>query len=211
MSKMPLRYEIDDWSQVTQCQSNCSSYLHLTCTVVLDPTLSGTIIRVEHERFGCLFAYLVSGSGSLLNEQVDGMYHEWEPEDLLLELEKYGFYIQFAKPYNITSDQLDNLIDIQKLGMDKIRYMFVRFSDSDLFDRPTHSPGSWQLISFDINSHPEWLQNTYQCSKKEFVDAMVDGTAVNLTKIVNRYDWSFVEGKVLSIPDILQSMETSSC
>lgn len=211
MNKQPLRYEIDDWSQIVQCQSNCSTYLHLTCSQIMDKTLSGTIIRVEHEKFGCLFAYMVSGSGTLLNEQVDGMYHEWDPEDVLLELEKYGFYIRFARPYNIDGPQLDNLIDVQKLGMDKIRYMFITFNGKDLFDRPTHAPGTQQIVAFDINSHPEWLANTYVCSKKEFSAALMNGTAVNLTNILNRYDWSFLQGKVLNIPDILESVETSSC
>lgn len=207
----PLRYEIDSWSELPKCQSNSSPLLHLTCTSVLDKSLSGTLIRVEHDRFGCLFSYLVDGSGPLLMEQVDGVYHEFTPEDILYELGKYGFDIRFSRSYNISVEQMSALVEMRRLNMDKIRFMYV-----DNGPRPGVTPDRvyrGYLVSFNIEHLPRWLDNNYVCSKKEFTDALVEGYAVNVTALgqVHKYNWSFLRGKVLSIEDIIKSEKVIVC
>lgn len=203
-----LRYEINNWSQITKCQSNSSKNLHLKYAQVIDKNLSGQIIRVEHDKYGCLFAYLVEGSGKLLMESDDGMYHEWAPDDILKELEKYGFYIRFARSFNIDGDQIELLMTLQGLHMDKIRFLPVAPDQPDPLRKI--GPVQTKLIAFKIGPEDRLLDNRYVCSESRFAEMLIDGFVMNLTDliVVKRYNWKFLDDKVLDIDSILGSLNS---
>lgn len=204
--KNPLRYEISNWSQIVKCQSNSSKQLHLKYIRVFGDTLVGDVIKVEHEKYGTLFSCLVNGSGSLLMEASDGYVFELDPDTILRELEKFGFFIQFATVYNIDGDQIKFLIDVKNLGMDKIRFLDVEPSRSNSSNMKV---AQRKLVAFKIDNNPRWIENTYICPEDEFNKAMLSGLAINLSmfSVVKDKNWAFLNNKVLSIQDILIAVE----
>ena len=59
----PLRYNISNWLQLSECKSNNSVDLYITVRQIIDDgshRLSGTSILVQHNQFGVLFACLVN-------------------------------------------------------------------------------------------------------------------------------------------------------
>lgn len=201
-----LRYEIDSWDQVPQCTSNLSKHLHLTYDIVLDRSLTGSIIRVEHDKYGCLFAYMVESSGNLLDPMSDGMMFELRTEDILLELAKYGFIISFNKDLPVlNNNQYELLCTVNGLGFDRIRVMYV---DSLSSNRTTEKERTARLVVFRIESLPDWLNFHKVCTSKEFDKALESGGAINLTQAkggLKGNNWSFLIDNVLSISDLLDS------
>ena len=64
----PLRYQITNWNQVTECLSNNSKNLYLTISKLRDqPTIRGDVIKVNHTKYGVLFAAILNGDGKLIN------------------------------------------------------------------------------------------------------------------------------------------------
>ena len=203
-----LRYEIDSWDQITECQSNNSPKLHLTYDVALGRSLSGQIIRVEHDDYGCLFSYVVEASGVDVSCAPNGTVFQLTTDELLMELEKYGFIVKFSKCLQISNAQYQLLMSSQLLGMSKIRIMYVdmttkrnRFDDD--YERKPY------LVMFKTDKLPMWLSNGKVCSKQEFEDALAKGYAVNLTECeggLHGNDWSFLTDKVLNVTDILKKV-----
>ena len=203
-----LRYEIDSWDQITGCQSNNSPKLHLTYDVALGRSLSGQIIRVEHDDYGCLFSYVVEASGVDVSCSSNGTVFQLTTDELLMELEKYGFIVQFSTCLQISDAQYQLLMSSQLLGMSKIRIMYVdmakkhnRFDDN--YERKPY------LAMFKTDKLPMWLSNGKVCSKQEFEDALAKGYAVNLTECeggLHGNDWSFLTDKVLNVSDILKKV-----
>ena len=207
--QQPLRYEISKWDQISKCQSNNSREIHLRYVQVMDKSLSGDLIRVEHDRFGCLFAYLVHGSGKILSPAKDGLYHEWTSEEVLKELEKYGFLIQFADHYDITSSQIKLLMTIQDLGMDKIRFLTVipKYTGN----RGRVEPPQTKLVAFKIDNNPRWLDNRYLISEEDFGKSIVEGWAINLTEMnggPKKENWQFLYDRILDVDSILKAIGT---
>lgn len=202
-----LRYEIDSWDEIVDCQSNNSPKLHLTYDVALGRLLSGEIIRVEHDDYGCLFSYVVGASGVDVSYTSNGMLFELTREELLMELEKYGFLIKFSNMLQISDAQYQLLMSSQLLNMNKIRIMYVdmqpeRVKTTDYERKP-------YLVMFKASKLPKWLSNGKICSKQEFEDALVNGYAVNLTEVdggLRGNDWSFLTDKVLNVQDILKKV-----
>lgn len=199
-----LRYSIDSWDQITQCKSNASRHLHLTCDRIVDRCLSGVVIRVEHEKYGCLFSYLVEGNGTLLTPKPDGQLFELSTDDVLMELEKFGFLVEFSKTPQLDNDQFSLLAEASQLGYDKIRIMYVGNriqSTGPMYTRKAN------LVMFNIDKLPTWLNNQKVCTKNEFSEAVNNGYAINLTHsrggLNNGHNWSFLNEKVLSIDNIL--------
>lgn len=203
-----LRYEIDSWDQITGCQSNNSPKLHLTYDVALGRSLSGQIIRVEHDDYGCLFSYVVEASGVDVSCAPNGTVFQLTTDELLMELEKYGFIVKFSKCLQLSDAQYQLLMSSQLLGMSKIRIMYVDMTEKrnrfdDDYERKPH------LAMFKTDKLPMWLSNGKVCSKQEFEDALAKGYAVNLTECeggLHGNDWSFLTDKVLNVSDILKKV-----
>lgn len=203
-----LRYEIDSWDQITGCQSNNSPKLHLTYDVALGRSLSGQIIRVEHDDYGCLFSYVVEAIGVDVSCSANGTVFQLTTDELLMELEKYGFIVKFSKCLQISDAQYQLLMSSQLLGMSKIRIMYV-----DMADKPAMPDECYErkpyLVMFKTDKLPMWLSNGKVCSKKEFANALANGYAVNLTECeggLHGNDWSFLTDKVLNVSDILEKV-----
>lgn len=197
-----LRYEIDSWDEIVECKSNTSKDLYLTYDEVLDTQLTGSIVRVNHKRFGCLFAYLVQGSGPLLTEQPNSVMFELTCDKILSELRKYGFLVQFSKPFVINDDQFNLLVTADGLGMDKIRILDVaKYAGSE-----EHTS---YLVAFNIVSAPDLLDNVKTCNEKEFSFYLTKAGVVNLSNSVGGLyapnNWSFLHDSVLSIKDVLKA------
>ena len=203
-----LRYEIDSWDQITGCQSNNSPKLHLTYDVALGRSLSGQIIRVEHDDYGCLFSYVVEASGIDVSCASNGTVFQLTTDELLMELQKYGFIVKFSKCLQISDAQYQLLMSSQLLGMSKIRIMYVDMTEKrnrfdDDYERKPY------LVMFKTDKLPMWLSNGKVCSKQEFEDALAKGYAVNLTECeggLHGNDWSFLTDKVLNVSDILKKV-----
>ena len=204
-----LRYEIDSWDEVPGCLSNNSKHLHLTYDAVLDKRLTGGIVRVEHDRYGCLFSYLVNGSGPLLSVQEDGTLFELTAEQVLKELEKYGFLVSFAEKYVLDDDQFSLLSTIHDLGVAKVRIMYVNEEKKYLNTYKDSNVLKAYLVAFNAGGLPRWLSNTYTCNEDEFSDALRTGKAFNATNLKGGlqppHNWSFLADSVLNVTDLLES------
>lgn len=203
-----LRYEIDDWSQVTECKSNNSRKLHLTYDNVLASDLTGGVVRVEHDLYGCLFAYLVNGSGTVLSEQRDGIMYELTTGQVLSELAKYGFLIQFTHRPVLDDDQFNLLVTAQGLGLNKIRIMYVDMSSVLVPNLSNEYRRRGYLVAFNVDKLPKWLNNTHTCTTEEYFKAVTEKGAVNLSAAQGGLDgghnWQFLVDKVLNIEDLLK-------
>ena len=205
-----LRYDIDSWDQLPGCLSNNSRHLHLTYDVVIDKPLTGGVIRVEHDRYGCLFSYVVQGSGNLLSSQEDGTLFELTTGQILSELRKFGFIVSFSKTPVIDDDQFKLLCTVNDMGLSKIRVMYV---DVNKHGYNTQDGCSDQrtayLVAFNEKNLPIWLSNCHYCSEEEFKDAVVKGYCVNLTYVKGglqpSHNWVFLTDKVLNVVDLLES------
>lgn len=198
-----LRYEIDSWDELPGCLSNSSKHLHLTYDDVIDKPLTGGVVRVEHDRYGCLFAYVVNASGTLLTAKQDGIMYELTPYQILSELRKYGFIIKFSKAVVLDDDQFNLLVTANELHMDKIRIMYVSYRNK--FGAVEESKA--YLVCFNIEHLPTWLNNSKVCNEAEFSKAVSNGYAVNLTHakggLTSPHNWSFLIDKILNIDDLL--------
>lgn len=197
-----LRYEITDWSQVTDCLSNNSRDLKLRYIEISDEDLVGKLIMVEHNVYGTMFSCLVECRGPILStlSPMDDLYHVLPMDEILAELRKFGFEIFFKREKKLTGDQLSYLMNLDQLGFEKIRKLTI------VLPYIPHQPKYRTIVvGFMACSHPKWLDNTYQCPQTEYQKAVDAGTVVNLTAISQsrNFDWSFLGDFVLSINDIL--------
>lgn len=199
-----LRYEISDWSEACECLSNSSRKLHITYDSVLGK-LTGGIVRVEHEDYGCLFAYLVQGSGSMLQPGPNGVLFELSNEEILMELEKYGFNIQLSTNVDVDDAQYQLVSSACALGMDKIRIMYVDNEKSPLGDKYERSA---YIVAFKADKLSSWLSTSKACSRREFSKALIEGSAVNLSQVdggLNQgHNWSWLFDKVLTAESVLK-------
>lgn len=199
MKKMPLRYNISEWSQLVDCMSNFSNLLHLKVKkIVHDRRLNGTVIEVYHDDFGPLFCYLVDGQGPLIASN-DPLIYEMSTKDILRELERFGFFITFDRRRNLPQDQIMYLETVNRLGFDKIRVLDVYQSRSDGVVVATP-----HVIAFNIEPNPGWLDNSYSASLSEYTNAITQGTAINLSSMseAKRFQWDWLD-YVASIEDII--------
>lgn len=197
----PLQYRIDSWFDLPKCLSNNSQHLHLAVSeITYDRHLQGTKIEVIHDKLGVLFAVVVEAAGSILSKMYNDQYHTFSPDEIILELAKYGFNIEFAKYKHLSADQLNYLITLKTLGFDKLRKL-------DVIDlKSKDCPTTTQLVVFNITNHARWLMNTYAATKGEFLEALNDGTALNISNVSNTpmFDWSWLD-YVANIDDILEA------
>lgn len=196
----PLRYEITDWHQLTKCRSNNSRDLQIHVTdFINDDRLQGIRICVKHRSFGTLFACVVKSSGSMLSNFAPNMIYELTKDQILAELHKFGYYIVYKQYDSLPGNQIQYLMTLDKLDYDKIRILSVwSIENGSRKFRPN-------IVAFKVDAHPDWLNAGYAASQSEFVDALSDGSAINITNISDtmKFKWDWLVNWVADIDDIL--------
>lgn len=194
----PLRYRISDWRQLKNCLSNNSRDLHIDVTTfVNDDRLNGLRISVNHCQYGSLFSYVVGAKGRLISTYGSSIIPELTPDQILLELAKYGFYVEYQPVRHLTGDQLKYLTTVNDLGFDKLRLMSV-YS----LDKIGQKVFTTHVIVFNSTGHADWLNAGYSCSQSEFNESLNQGTCVCLPN-TDKFDWSWLHSRVVNISDVL--------
>lgn len=201
MSQQPLRYNISNWLQLSECRSNNSVDLYITVKQVIDDgthRLAGTIILVNHMQYGTLFACLINSSGSLLTpDPVSGKIKEFTTDEILAELNKFGFDVTFEINQHLNGDQISYLMTLSDLKFDKLRVLEVQ-------DKPDGTYSNY-VVAFNVAKCPDWIRNDFTCGKKPFVDALMSSGAMNLTDLeqTKGFDWTWLT-YVANIDDIIR-------
>jgi len=199
--KAPLKYRITDWRQLVDVKSNNSRALSISVTdFIQDKRLTGFRIQVNHTEFGVLFACVLQAQGSMVAFLSDNILVEFTPIQILAELEKFGFLVVYEPHRNLPSNQLMYLMKIRELGFDKIRVLNVHKTINGV----PHF--TWYVVVFNITQNPDWLNNGYSPSEREFFDALQNGSAINISaqQDSKRFNWSWLAGWVGDIGDILE-------
>ena len=200
MSEQPLRYNISNWLQLSECKSNNSVDLYITVKQVIDDgshRLTGTIILVNHTQYGTLFACLINSSGSLLTpDPVSGIIKEFTTDEILAELNKFGFDVTFEINQHLSGEQISYLMTLYDLKFDKLRILEVQ-------DKPDGRYSEY-LVAFNVAKCPDWINLDFCCGKKPFVDALMSSGAMNLTDLeqTKGFDWTWLT-YVANIDDII--------
>lgn len=197
----PLRYRISDWRQLDGAQSNNSRDLSIRTTIFLnDCRLCGTRIEVYHETFGTLFSTLVGVRGTLISNMDSEVVFTLTPGQILEELAKWGFLVEYSPEKHIPGKQLDFLMTLQGLHFDKIRVLSIH----ELVRGVTQFRN--YVVAFKIDPLGDWVNASYSPSKEEFQTAVSEGHAMNVSAIseANQYNWDWLYGWVGSISDILK-------
>lgn len=194
-----LKYEITSWLQLNQCLSNNDPDLRASGIQIMDDRLQGTVVRVTHKKYGCVFAYLVDGTGVDVDNPPLPLL---TPQEILEELRRFGFLITYNVRGTLPGRMIEYLITLDKLGYDKIRYMLI--SEPTIYD--TEKDPEYFVTAFKIKENPEWINNTYRARTDEFQAALMNGSAINITAISEEkhFDWSFLRDYVLNISDIIE-------
>lgn len=197
----PLRYNISNWMQLAECKSNNSTDLYITVRQIIDDgshRLQGINILVNHNQYGTLFACLVDSSGTLLTpDPVSGIIKEFSTEEILVELNKFGFDVTFEINQHLSGDQISYLMTINDLGYDKLRRLYVQ-------DKPNGGYSEY-IVVFNVAKCPDWINMDFCCGKKPFVDALMSSGAMNLTDLeqTKGFDWTWLT-YVANIEDIIE-------
>ena len=204
-SSTPLRYNISNWLQLSECRSNNSVDLYITVKQVIDDgthRLEGIIILVNHTQYGTLFACTINSKGTLLTPDPEsGKVKEFTEDEILDELNKFGFDVTFEINQHLSGDQISYLITLDGLGYDKIRYLPVFTYDS--IGSKTFSE---YIVAFNVGQCPAtWLDANFECSKPAFLDMLNSGAAINLTNIskTRAFDWTWLT-YIGDIEDIIE-------
>lgn len=201
MTQLPLQYNISSWDQLTKCQSNNSKDLHICVTDFMQNNkLDGLLIKVHHKLLGVLFACLVDGSGTLLSEDSTNHFHEFTTSEILAELAKFGFNVTYNPREHLDGDQLQYLMTLNQLGFDKIRTLVVHRYTSTGHTKPTPT-----VVAFKVDKCSKWIDNSFTESESDFLLALGDGNAVNISAISTekKFRWDWLD-YVANINDIIQ-------
>lgn len=199
----PYRYNISNWLQLAECKSNNSVDLYITVKQIIDDgshRLQGTNILVNHNQYGTLFACLVNSSGSLLTpDPVSGIIKEFSTDEVLAELNKFGFDVTFEINQHLPGDQISYLMTLSDLDFDKIRRLYVY--DSTEFGYRY----SEYIVAFNVEKCPDWINIDYTCSSRVLANAFLTSGAMNLTdlKQTKGFDWTWLT-YVANIDDIIR-------
>jgi hypothetical protein len=196
----PLRYNISNWLQLSECKSNNSTDLYITVKQVIDDgshRLTGIIILVNHTQYGTLFACTINSTGSLLTpDPTSGIIKEFTTDEILAELNKFGFDVTFEINQHLGGNQISYLMTLYDLGFDKLRMLEVQQLDGMY---------SNYLVAFNVDKCPDWIQNDFTCGRKVFLEALNNSGAMNLTdlKQTKGFDWTWLT-YVANIEDIIE-------
>lgn len=197
----PLRYNISNWLQLAECKSNNSTDLYITVRQIIDDgshRLQGINILVNHSQYGTLFACLVDSSGTLLTPDPDsGIIKEFSTEEILVELNKFGFDVTFEINQHLSGEQISYLMTLYDLKFDKLRILEVQ-------DKPDGCYSEY-LVAFNVAKCPDWINLDFTCGKKPFVEALMSSGAMNLTDLeqTKGFDWTWLT-YVANIDDIIR-------
>lgn len=202
----PYRYNISNWQQLAECKSNNSVDLYITVKQIIDDgshRLQGVNILVNHSQYGTLFACLINSSGSVLTpDPVSGIIKEFSTDEILAELNKFGFDVEFSINQHLSGDQISFLMTVNDLGYDKLRRIWVQ-------DRPDGTYSEYVIV-FNTSSEKcpqKWITGdpVVQCGKKLFVDALIGSVAMNLTDLAQTkdFDWTWLTSMV-NIEEIIE-------
>ena len=196
----PLRYEITDWHQLPAARSNNSALLHARVVdLIQNDDITGLCISVYHDTMGTLFACLLNASGSAITPGPSGLPVELTTQQILDELLKFGFDITYEQDQHLPASQIAFLESLQALNFDKLRLLSVVDSSS----------AETYIVSFNADRNPNWLNNLYQASRREFELATANGSAINLSEATRReideWNWGWLT-YVANIADILNNL-----
>lgn len=200
-SNTPLRYKISDLRQLKGCYSNNSRDVSISVTTfVNDDRLNGLRISIDHKQYGSLFSYVVGAKGRIITTYEDEMIPELTVDQILSELEKYGFYVEYTPVDSLSGNQLQYLVTLNDLGFDKLRLISVW-----KLDKAGLKQFSTQVIVFNSTGHDQWLNAGYSASQDEMNKALNDGSCINITGVskTRNFDWSWLHNSVMNIKDIL--------
>jgi len=200
MNQPPLQYRITNWRDLPKCLSNNSRELRIHIADLFNnDLLTGFRISVDHPVIGTLFACVLEADGVLVSDVDEYSPEELSAEAILNELRRYGFIIEFAQKLGISGPQIEYLMTLRGLGYDKIRII-------NTWHYKNHVQ-QWEpkIVAFQSNPLGDWLNNGYSPSEKEFTDALIEGTAINLTNMseTKQYRWDWLMDEVDSIDDII--------
>ena len=196
----PLRYNISNWLQLTECKSNNSADLYITVKQVIDDgshRLTGLIILVQHNQYGTLFACMVNADGTLLTkDQNSEIIWEFTTDEITKILATFGFDITFHINQHLSGDQISYLMTLSDLGFDKLRRLIVQGLDGRY---------SEYIVVFNVAKCPEWIANDYVCGIKPFLESLNNSGAMNLTDLeqTKGFDWTWLT-YVANIDDIIE-------
>lgn len=196
----PLRYNISNWLQLSECKSNNSADLYITVKQVIDDgshRLTGLIILVQHNQYGTLFACMVNADGTLLTkDQNSEIIWEFTTDEITKILATFGFDITFHINQHLSGDQISYLMTLSDLGFDKLRRLIVQGLDGKY---------SEYIVVFNVAKCPEWIANDYVCGIKPFLNALQTSGAMNLTDLeqTKGFDWTWLT-YVANIDDIIE-------
>ena len=199
-NQIPLRYSITSWRQLPHCLSNNSRDLRIHITdFVNNDLLRGFRISVDHVTMGTLFACVLEARGVLVTNPDEYSADELSVQNILDELAKYGFLVEYKQKLGLSGEQLEYLNSIKELGYDKIRILNVW--------EVVRGGKAWnpKVVAFMSSPLGDWLNNGYSASKYEFTNALVEGTAINLTDTskAKQYRWDWLKDFVAGIDDII--------
>lgn len=204
--KKPLRYKISSWKQLPSCRSNNDKDFRITVTeFVKNFELCGTRISVVHPTYGVVFSEVLGAYGSFItslatSDNASTTAFELDTEHILQELRKFGFFITYHQEEHLPNSMLEYLNTLRGLKFDKLRVMNV-------WTRNTagEQEFKWYVVGFQSCRHKYWLNNNYSCSNKEFTDALLDGTAINISEMNTSkgFNWSWLD-YVANIDDVLK-------
>lgn len=156
------------------------------------------MLSVNHVNYGTLFATMIKGTGSLITtEDEDGNDLPFlTTEEILKQLMKFGFYIEYDVKKNLPSEMLAFLATIDNLGYDKITRIALESytPDGQKTWRPTvivmKSEGNTDLLVFDC-----------KVTRKVFNEKLTANIVMNVTHEEDM-DWSWLT-YIANIEDIL--------
>ena len=196
----PLQYTIDDWHDLPACRSNNDRQLHIhVADFKNDERLSGVRITVEHEVFGTVFSCIKGARGTIISEKSPEVISELTTQQILDELEKFGFLVTFAQWKTLPGNQVQYLMTLNTLKFDKIRLLNVWNAPNGLKEfKP-------KVVAFKIKYLPDWLQASYSPSETEFVKAINSGYAINISAISfdEKFSWDWLYNAVINIDDVI--------
>lgn len=180
-----LRYSISSWSQATRCLSNNSKDLHISVANYLhNVDFEGQIISVVHVKYGTMFAAVTNGRGYLISEtDEDGnQLPLLTTEEVLKQLEKFGFDISYEEEPNLSGEQLTFLTNLYDLGYDAITRVRIKY--------PKITRAAY--IAYCSAKGVEYLSFDTQVSKADFDKSLEEGAITNIAKMDPTLEWDWL-------------------
>ena len=200
-----LRYCISDWDQAEKCLSNNSKDLHISVTrFVNNRSLVGRRISVTHTKLGVLFSTLIAPSGQLVSTD-DEAAHVMSVEEILSQLALFGFLIKYREEYALSGEQLSYLIELQRIGFDKICPVIVLQRDAHARTKKFIR----RICAIDSGENSELLIGGVKLTEAELAKKCLSSTLMDITDIslAKKFQWDWLTYPI-SIQTILDANGT---